>query len=347
MTELVTKGRHGLGPSFQNVGGTARIDSTERNTTVGWSPLVQLLIAAKVMLERPQLWERRELFLKARRKLRQGSGIGPWHRCEAVVPGEATSLNGAPNQYSVRIGMRSRLAMQDIPRSIIAEAAEALGGARHWEDQAVFLEQLCHGFFGTESNLIGWISFQSARVPQSRRSDEDPSVRISPHQALGMACVEPQVFSPLAEVVINDVSLVLDAVQFEGFRNLSSVRLRSVLFPKMVTRNALSGALNEWWYVPRLGPSDRDTLLNRKIPVLVDQGFYESGASTTVATTALLNLVKLTADQRAMDCTVEIHPSSGRVLSIRGYDTTLPFLLIAASAVEERVLTEALVQLAE
>lgn len=253
----------------------------------------------------------------------------------SVAPEERSLISRGSNEYFVIVGSRRQLATRSFCFDFLAELGRQLDCPRSLSVQASFLEVLFASYFGRNSNQIGWISYLGLRRPQNQRSSEDSAVQI-----VGEAMREPGHSESLTfdrTLYLNDVPITASNACFAISPSRTGHRLRYAAFQNRVLSEyfAKSPSVKEWWYAPVARRGDEELILRRRIPALQDAGYYSNAEHAYFATTALVSLVKVTADLRAMNCTLELLPSTGEIVSLRGYQTDLPTLLLLASRVEE------------
>jgi hypothetical protein len=295
---------------------------------------------------RPLLWSKTRLLRLARDNAAQGLRLSDIVVQEAIKLSPDEALTGVLNTHFLRAGTRRTLAEATAANDIFIEVGRLIGRTSDWLKQKKFIEFLFASYFGQSSDELGWVSFLTLRRPQPLRTWEDPKVRIVPALDRPQMHVSPKDYSLEAELRINDVEVDFADARFAFSQTRRQPKIRRVDFSKVVESPYPTKRLNEWWYAPITRNSDVEVLANRRIPALFDEGYYDHKESEGLGKSHLLNLVKLTSDGRAMDCTLEIQPQTGLILSIRGYDTSLPTLLVTASTVEERALIDALRELA-
>lgn len=295
---------------------------------------------------RPLLWNEPALFSFARSAALTTNAMGDRIRNTAVILGEGETTGGLSNTHFLQVGIRRQLAEKTYADSIFIEVGRILGQTDDWPHQRVFLRQLFAGYFGFDCTNLGWVSLLTLRRPQSHRNLEDESVRIVSPVDRPDCQISPTKHQVRDRVHFNDVLLPMGAARFTISSSRREPVIRRLSFSRTVVSRYGTSPLKEWWYAPISHEGDDDVLRCRQIPALLDEGHYSRERECLLNTSILLNLVKMTPDRRVLDCTLEIHPRSGGILSIRGYDTTLPTSLIVASAIEERALSQALRALA-
>lgn len=253
----------------------------------------------------------------------------------SVAPEERRLIARGSNEYFAIVGPRRQLATRSFCFDFLAELGRQLNCPRSLSVQASFLVELFASYFGQRSNQIGWISYLGLRRPQNQRSSEDSAVRI-----VGKPMRDPGHSESIAfdrTLYLNDVPITASNACFAISPSRTSHRLRYAAFQNRVSSDyfADSVAVKEWWYAPIARRGDEELILRRRIPALEDAGYYGDARHAYFATTALVSLVKVTSDLRAMNCTLELLPSTGEIVSLRGYQTDLPTLLLLASRVEE------------
>ena len=299
-------------------------------------------------IHRPPIWLRDDLLRLAQKNaLSQTANAGDFVFRQAVIPATGENI-GTQNTFFLRMGVRCNLAKAEQADDIFIEIGRLIGkNAIDWNSrQRNVLRSLLATYFGTDSTELGWLSLLTARRPQFRRDWEDSSIQITEIPKPSGPRVNLRPYDLRAKIPFNDVPFGLDTMQLAVSNRRRRPTVQRVVFRKMVSSIDSRQIINEWWCVPLAGGNDVEILKDRRIPSLVAEGYYDRPNCDRLSTTALLNIVKLTKDRRAMCCTLEIHPETGSILSVRGADTTFSAFLVYSSAAEHEALAEAVYSLA-
>lgn len=290
---------------------------------------------------RPELWNRVNLLEEARAR-----SIGSDRLTQVTRPVFSTGISDPRhclrNEYSLYLASRQTLSTPGLVDRVFIDVGKLCGKPENWRNQRQFLSDLFCRFFDCSSEQMGWVSLLGVRRPQAERSIEDSHISIGrahPDRGPRIANRSYELDDPICVNTLMDVRL--SGATFAVGSGKACPKLQRITFENHVARDSYHTAVREWWYVPCRDWDDTEILKQRRIPFLDQQGHYEVCSASGLSTTLLINLVKIIGHGMAEDCTLEICPKSGGILSIRGYQTTLAGLFLLASTVEEFSIADA------
>lgn len=258
-----------------------------------------------------------------------------------TAPGEklqAARGNGRViNHHFLRAGHPRLLAAawQDI----FIEVGRVYGFSREevWGRQQAGFQALFAGFLGSTvtRSQFGWVSLITAQRPHYLRNWEDSRVQIST-EAISVGRSQPFTQPMLTAGFHQQPG---HDFLFSGDGPQTKQKLRHVQVQRLFHAPELLGRdrrLIEWRYIPAVDGEHDAVLQSGGIPSL--RGL-NARPRHTVGLTGYLNLAVVALDQ-ASRCHVlhnilEIDPVSGRLVSLRAFESPLELALLNASVVEQ------------
>jgi hypothetical protein len=278
--------------------------------------------------------------------LRVGSRAEPsdfQERCAvALTAAEERMATSSTNHFFMRVGHPRVLANHWLDVFIEVGRVYRFAREQDWGRQRAGFESLFRGFFesNADRSQCGWVSLITMQRPQHLRSVEDSRIRVENRAVLlGRSCG------------LNDAVAMAGMHErapaeftFRSGGRSSRTRLRRVEIhralhaPNFLARDR---RLIEWRYVPSVDGEHDDILRAGRIPSNV---ISPLNREIGLGTNGYLNLVKVALSSSGagvlMNNTLEISPESGRIVSLRAFETSVETALLCASVVEHSTLCD-------
>ena len=264
-------------------------------------------------------------------------------RCAVwLTPEEERMTRSATNHFFMRAGHPRVLSECWMDVFIEVGKVFRFTNEHDWGRQRLGFESLFRGFFEStaDRSQCGWVSLITMQRPQHLRSVEDSRIRIENRSVtLGRSfglhdCV---MMAGMHEPVPVEFA-------FRTGRRSSKIKLRRVEIhralhaPSFLDRDR---RLIEWRFVPSVDGEDEDILRSGRVPANV---ISPLNREIGLGTNGYLNLVKVALSSNGtglvMNSTLELSPESGRVVSMRAFETPVEVALLSISAVEHITLCE-------
>lgn len=247
------------------------------------------------------------------------------------------------NHFFMRVGHPRVLAERW--EEFYTEVRNVYGFSREddWTRQRFGFANLCQSFFGSMAVRahIGWVSLITMQRPQQLRNWEDSRINIRTHEIL----VGASQLSHESVLLSSGVQQRGSGFCFKHRDDKNVGSLRYVEFHRKISSALLpkDQLLIEWRYVPSIDDDDKQIIKAGRIPSMIPQ--YSPG-EVRLGKNGYLNLAMATLAVNGrcllLNNTLEIDPGSGRIVTIRAFESTVNAALLASSVVEHVTLCKAI-----
>lgn len=297
------------------------------------------------------LWEESGIELLLRAGSHQKPSEFQERNAVILTPGEQlwqqSQETSAVNRFFLRAG--HPLLLAECWQDFYIEVGKVYGFTweHDWGRQRRGFAELCQGFFSSPAtrSQFGWVSLITMQRPQYLRNWEDSRIKVTTDAVTLGTSLRFQESLLLADWHRQSGA----GFAYKHLGRERDNRLRFVEFHRHLHAPAYLQRDErhiEWRYIPSIDGEHDSVLQAGRIPSMVGNG---SPTDVRLGKNGYLNFAKVALPQNGrcvlLNNTLEIAPESGRVVSIRAFESTVESALLSASIVEHVTLSNVIREL--